>query len=361
MLVLEAAIKNDPDDYRAHYYLGNLLYDKGRREEAIVHWEDACRLDPDFSIPWRNLGIACYNIRHDAARALFCYERARQANPADARLLYEMDQLRKRTGVSPHERLKVLNANPALVKQRDDLTVEVVTLYNQIDRSEEALEILAKRRFHPWEGGEGLVSGQYVMACLQLGCRALKAGDFAEALPYFDTARTYPQNLGEGKHLLVRETHLDFLSAFALSNLGKRADAEALWARAAERGSPDATYFEYYRGMSLRALGRESEAMKVFGTLREFADQQIIADVKIDYFATSLPNFLIFEDDLEKRNRVECLFLRGLARIGLGENGQGMADLRSALELDPNHLGAQFELSLAPEIAPAFTAGRNKG
>ena len=222
MLVLEAAIAHDADDARAHYYLGNLLYDKGRRREAIVHWENACRLEPDFSVPWRNLGIACYNIEHNAARALSSYENARRANPADARLLYEMDQLRKRTGANPHDRLRILEADPALVNQRDDLTVELVTLYNQIDQSERALEILTRRRFHPWEGGEGLVSGQYAIACLQLGCRALKAGDFAEALRHFVAARTYPQNLGEGKHLLLRETHIDFLRGFALSNLGKK-------------------------------------------------------------------------------------------------------------------------------------------
>ena len=113
--------------------------------------------------------------------------------------------------------------------------------------------------------------------------------------------------------------------------------------------------------MALRALGRESEATQLFGTMRKLADEQMNTDVKIDYFATSLPNFLIFEDDLEKRNRADGLFLRGLARIGLGENVEGIADLSSARELDPNHLGVQFELNLAPEIAAALTPERRQG
>ena len=50
--------------------------------------------------------------------------------------------------------------------------------------------------------------------------------------------------------------------------------------------------------------------------------------VKIDYFATSLPNFSIFDDDLEKRNRVQCLFLRGLGRVGQGDTDRGTADLK---------------------------------
>ena len=43
---------------------------------------------------------------------------------------------------------------------------------------------------------------------------------------------------------------------------------------------------------------------------------------KIDYFATSLPNMLLFEDDLQQRNRVESLLLSGLAAYGLGNQEQ---------------------------------------
>src|SRR5258708_13029956 len=59
MLVLQSAIRTDPSDSKAPYYLGNLLYDKRQREDAIGLWECSCQIDPRFSIPWRNLGIAC--------------------------------------------------------------------------------------------------------------------------------------------------------------------------------------------------------------------------------------------------------------------------------------------------------------
>ncbi|HZU26365.1 MAG TPA: DUF5107 domain-containing protein, partial [Bryobacteraceae bacterium] len=176
MLVLEAALCHDQEDARAHYYLGNLLYDKRRREEAIEHWEASSRLDPGFSIPWRNLGIAYYNVRREPDRALECYEHARRANPDDARLLYEFDQLHKRTGAAPRERLARLEQHRHLVARRDDLTVELITLLNLCGRSTEALEILLSRRFHPWEGGEGLVSGQFAAAHLLLGLDALARG-----------------------------------------------------------------------------------------------------------------------------------------------------------------------------------------
>jgi tetratricopeptide (TPR) repeat protein len=340
MLVLESTLRADPGDARAHYYLGNLLYDKQRRAEAIEHWERACRLEPGFSIPWRNLGIACFNVLGDAPRAVACYERARAANPKDARVLYEFDQLRKRIGALPAARLVLLERHPDLVEQRDDLTVELVSLYNQTGRPKAALDILGSRRFHPWEGGEGLVSGQYVISHVLLGRNALGAGDAAAALSRFEAARAYPRNLGEGKHLLTEERHLDYFSGLALAMLGRGDDARRRW----ETAACPSTAFNaqtYYRALALAALGREGEARKVFQELRAFAEQQMTAGVKIDYFATSLPNFLLFEDDLEKRNRIECLFLRGLANQGLGRIAEAREDFREVLHLDRNHIWAQ--------------------
>lgn len=343
MLVLEAAIARDPGNAKAFYYLGNLLYDKGRHEEALRSWEESCKLDPSFSIPWRNLGIAYYNVRRDSKTALDAYGKACEVNPKDARLLYEFDQLRKRTGSPPEERLSLLEERLDLVDQRDDLTLERVALYNQKGSSQKALDILLSRRFHPWEGGEGLVSGQYVWAHIILGGELLESGHAAKALDHFQSARRYPESLGEGKHPLTPENHLDYLEGRAQAALGNVAAAKIAFGRAAEsRGG--CSVMTYYQGLALRELGEEAPADKRFRELSEFAARQMQTEAKVDYFATSLPNFLLFEDDLEKRNRVECLFLAGLASLGLGEtDGAGKA-FREALALDPNHLGAQYQL-----------------
>jgi tetratricopeptide (TPR) repeat protein len=343
MIVLEAALRHDGRDARAHYYLGNLLYDKSRREEALEHWERACQLDPQFSVPWRNLGMACFNIRRQPARAIECYEKACAANPSDARLLYELDQLRKRTRVAPEVRLAELEKHRVLVDQRDDLTIELVTLYNLTGQSAEALSILLARRFHPWEGGEGLVSGQYVAAHLLLGVDELQRGQPTDALKHFEAARQYPQNLGEGKHLLTPETHLDYFTGLSLALAGRHNEAQAAWRRAANT-QRDTDIFAFYRALALRSLGDHTAADALLRRLHEFAGKGMHAEAKIDYFATSLPNFLLFEDDLEERNRIDCLLLRGLAGIGLGRTADGAADLRQVLAMDPHHLIARLEL-----------------
>ena len=355
MIVLQSALSANPSDARAHYYLGNLFYDKKRYDEAIREWEQSVKLEPSFAIPWRNLGIAYFNVRKDADRALSAYENAFKANLADARLLYEFDQLRKRIGASAPQRLKILENHGDLVSRRDDLTVELITLLNQCGRPEHALGKLLSRRFNPWEGGEGLVSAQYVWAHLLIGRFLMERGDPGHALEHLSAARLYPQNLGEGKHLLTRETHLDYFTGLALSRLKREDEAREYWTRAVGNDDP-ITWLTYFRAMSLEALGRELEARRLFKDIRTFAEQQIKKEAKIDYFATSLPNLLLFEDDLQKRNQVECFFLTALAELGLRNTERAAGLLNQVLLLDRNHMAAQQELEFLSRVSGAATA-----
>jgi len=66
-------------------------------------------------------------------------------------------------------------------------------------------------------------------------------------------------------------------------------------------------------------------------------------EAKIDYFATSLPAMLLFEDDLQKRNRATAMFLQAQAWLGLGDTERAQQLLERLLDLDPSHaLGADF-------------------
>jgi tetratricopeptide (TPR) repeat protein len=354
MIVLQSALAANPSDARAHYFLGNLFYDKKRYDEAIREWESSVRLDASFAIPWRNLGIAYFNVRKDAVNAHAAYQNAFKSKPGDARLLYEFDQLRKRTGSGASERIAILENHPDLVAQRDDLAVELITLLNQCGRPEDALNMLLSRRFNPWEGGEGLVSAQYVWAHILIGRSLLQRGENNNALEHFSAARVYPQNLGEGKHLLTRETHLDYFSGVALSQMGRDKEGREHWTRAAADAGP-ITWLGYFRAMSLEALGRQTEATTFLKDIRAIAGQQLEKEVKIDYFATSLPNLLLFEDDLQKRNRVDSLFLLALAELGLRNTEVAKDLLKQVLSLDCNHIAAQLELDALTRTSLATT------
>lgn len=344
ILILGEAMRANPADPAAPYYLGNLFYDKRRHVEAIALWEKAARRDPGFSIVWRNLGIGHFNVSRKPAKAKEAYDKAFRADPGDARLLFERDQLWKRLGVSPERRLAELEKHPALVSRRDDLSVEVCSLCNQTGRHADALAILSSRNFQPWEGGEGLALGQHVRTHLSLGKRALASGIPAIARHHFEQALTSPRNLSEAKHLLANQSDIHYWLGIALERCGETKEAKRHWVLSAEfRGDfqemsvRDFSEMTFYSALSMERLGRKVAARRLLRDLLAYALKLGKQTAKIDYFATSLPTMLLFEEDLQRRQEITALFLEAQALLGLGKRAEARQKLWTVLKLDPNH------------------------
>jgi tetratricopeptide (TPR) repeat protein len=347
MVLLEEAIAVNPQDAHGRFYLGNLLYDRRRHDEAIVSWERAAALDPEFPTTWRNLGFAYYNIRHDEQKARYAFERARALSPQDARILYEQDQLLKRTGELSERRLAALESVRPLVETRDDLIVELATLYNQMDRPKDALNLLLSRKFQPWEGGEGLVLAQYVWAHSLLGQAALDESRPAAAVEHFKAALNPQHSLGEVEHLLASHSVIDYWMGVAYDALGNKDDAVALWKRAAAQQGDfqqmqvhaisDTTF---WCAMALRKMGKTEEAAALFKEIYDYSAQLRQQEPKIDYFATSLPTMLLFDEDLKQRQDIQASFLQAQALVGMGETERALALLQKVQQLDRNHTEA---------------------
>jgi tetratricopeptide (TPR) repeat protein len=342
--ILQAGIQANPRDARAPYYLGNLLYDRRRHEEAIRLWERSAKLDPTFSVVWRNLGIGYFNVRRQPGRARTAYDRAFGANPADARLLFERDQLWKRLGESPAKRLRELENHLRLVQQRDDLSVELCALYNQTGQHDKALALVSARSFQPWEGGEGGPLGQWVRSHIALGRAALTAGDSAKATGHFRSALTAPLNLGEAKHLLANQSDIHYWLGCALAAGGDTKAARGHWEMAAtfkgdfqEMSVRAFSEMTYYSALAWERLGQRAKAKKLFRDLLKYARGLQKAEAKIDYFATSLPTMLLFDDDLQRRQETTALFLHAQAQLGLGQKTLARKLLATVLKRDPNH------------------------
>lgn len=351
--VLRQAILHNSSDAHACYYLGNLLYDKKQHEEAIKLWAQSRAVDDTFSIVHRNLALAYFNIKKDAEAARSSFEAALAANPSDARLLYELDQLDKRLNLNPAARLARLEAHRPLVDRRDDLTVELAALYNQHNRADDALLLLQNRIFHPWEGGEGKVAEQYVQAHLSRGRAALQAGNLAAALAEFSATLSYPENLGEGVHeVFTKQANLFYAIGVVYEKMNNLSEAANFFRKTiAERNIRSA--MNYYQGLALERLGHLNEAKQIFEEMVAAGQAQLQTTATIDYFATSLPTFLILEDDLQKRNEIDCRYRIGLGQLGQGNREAARREFERVLALDINHLAAQTYLAAIEAGAPA--------
>jgi tetratricopeptide (TPR) repeat protein len=342
--IFQSAIRTNPRDARAPYYLGNLLYDRRRHEEAIQNWERAARLDPGFSVVWRNLGIGYFKVLRDSRKARVAYDKAFRANPSDARLLYERDQLWKRLGEAPQKRIAELVKHPKLVEKRDDLTIEYCALCNQVGRHEDAATLVRSRHFQPWEGGEGGPLGQHVRSHLALGCEALARNEARPAREHFEAASQAPSNLGEARHLLANQSDVHYWLGCALAAEGKQAAARGEWLAAAnfkgdfqEMSVRAFSEMTYYSALSWAKLGEPAKAGRLLRELLAYGQKLQKAPAKIDYFATSLPTMLLFDDDPQCRQETAALFLQAQAFLGLGKTAKAKNLLIAALLRDPNH------------------------
>jgi tetratricopeptide (TPR) repeat protein len=349
LLVLQSAVARLPGDYRAWCDIGNLLYSKRRYEEAISAWERACELASDFPQPRRNLGLAYFNQRGDSGAAWKSLNEAYRLNPDDARVLYELDQLAKRLNHDPEERLERLVAHPRCLHERDDLTIEQITLLNQLGRHDDALDTLLRRDFHPWEGGEGKVSGQYALSLTELARQAIADERYQRAIELLEQALRWPESLGEGKLAGIQENNIHYWLGQA-NRMLEREPAAREWFERASSGLAEPSSAQYYndqppetifyQGLALRALGRDVEACRKFKTLVEYGRAHLDDDVSIDFFAVSLPDFLVFEADLVAKNELHCRFMMALGYLGLGEDQLADEEFARMLSVDGNHLGA---------------------
>ena len=349
ILVLKSVQENNPSDAKANYYLGNLWYDKKQYFEAIDCFEKSVKIDPSFPTVHRNLALAYYNKMHDSKKAKESLEKAFKLDTSDARVFLELDQLYKKLNVDYKERLELFKKNFKLVEVRDDLYIEYVTLMNLSGEFEAAKKLIADRKFHPWEGGEGKVTKQYLCSRIEAAKKYLKNSEFKEAINELNKAFTYPENLGEGKLEGAQENDINYYLGCAYEGLGLIEECEKYFEKAAIGLDEPASAMFYndqppemifYQALALLKLNKKTEAEAKFNKLINYGEKHISDNITIDYFAVSLPDFLIFDEDLNKKNAIHCHYLMGLGYIGLNKLDLAKVQLNKVLEFELNHQGA---------------------
>lgn len=346
LLVLEKAIDRHPTGGMAYYYLGNLLYDKQRVMEAIEMWEKSIERCKEYSISYRNLAIGYYNQCDRVDEAVLMMEQAYSLDSTNVRMLFELDQLYKKIGKSIEKRLFVLEEQRGLLEQRDDLYIEYITMLNESGREQEAYEALKQHLFHPWEGGEGKVTAQYEKALLLMASHCENKNEWDQALTYCRQALSYPINLGEGRLEGNKQNHIYYELGRIYKQLGDMEKANECFDKATLGEGELASVMYYndqpadvilYQGLAYLELNKNEQAREKFELLKAHGKKHENDQVKIDYFAVSLPDMLIFEDDLTKKNEAYCYYLQALGCYGLREEKEATMWIHKAINMEPSN------------------------
>ena len=360
MMVLESAINNNSGDAKAYYYLGNYWYARRQYTEAIGCWEKSMQLDDRFPTVLRNLSLAYHNKLNDPTASLRLLKKAFELDSSDARVLMELDQSYKIQNYPSSHRLELLEKNLSLVAMRDDLYLERISIYNQLGNFEKAKELIEVRKFHPWEGGEGKVVNQFLICHIELAKKALNEERNEYALQLLNVIDIYPHSLGEGKLYGNQENDINYLKGCAYEAMGLKQEAREKFELAIKGISEPAQAIFYndpqpdkifYQGLAWLKLGKENSAKEIFNKLISFGKQHLHDKIAMDYFAVSLPDLLVFDQDLDMKNTLHCHYLIGLGLLGLGKIEEAKNNLQKVLNSNINHQGAAIHLDMIEFLA----------
>ncbi len=317
--VLKLALEYNSTDWKAHYYLGNLLSAKLRWPEGLESYKKAARFSPEFPVLYRNIGEIYWTKLKGFKSAEEEFKKAISFSPKDYRLYVALDELYAING-KHQEREELYEAAPQKVKKDFNYVLKRAQYYVDTDQSTKALEILRTHTFLPWEGWTR-AREVYVLALLKRALSFIKNNDYKNALKDYFAAMEYPENLGTGKPshpVFIRE---NYYIGLCYRKLGKKDMAEKYFKLAENEKTGMASLNTYYRALALRGLGKNKEAEELFRAMKARS-----------------------EDEIQQEGRVSSRFYlwASMSSHALGDDDKALEYLRKAIELDPSDRWAVF-------------------
>ena len=328
--VLEKMAGRIQGNWKIHYYLGNLFYDK-IPERAVAEWEKCAGLNPNFAMVWRNLGWANWKHFRDFPKAAEYYRKAIALDPQPL-FLEEGDQVFEAAGEGVGARYELLKKNhSACVKRYYPLASEVVT-GTYVGDYDRVLGLLRDCYF-PTREGVANFHDIYVDAVLTAGRAKAEKGGHADAARLMEKAFEYPEN-----HQVFlydtrtpRDAQIYAMIAGVWEAAGDAAKAEENYRKAAEVDTKKTDY-RYWKGLALSKLGKKAEAEGLFKAL--------VADGK-GGIVKSHVNFYGAEGTTGEtvgQINARAHYTRGLGELGLGMADAAKASFAESDRLVPNRL-----------------------
>lgn len=217
--VFEWAIRERPTDWKPRYYLGLILWSKGRLDEAREILASCS--DVDFA-PFF-LTRAALSLADAPDKALADLKLALAADRGSWRTWHALSQFyidRGRISAAVETTAEALGVFPAQVDLQSD-RVKALIANGGLS---EAAGLLDRIAALPSEGASALHS-LFVRCHTLIAVERIRNRDYPAALENLDLAKTYPERLGTGRPFEPDERLQDYLRAVCLEKMGRKDQA----------------------------------------------------------------------------------------------------------------------------------------
>jgi len=205
-----------PDDWKPRYYLGLILWSKGRVDEAkaLLDKCDAADFAPLF------LSRAMLYRAADPARAAADYEKAVRVDEKTWRNWHALIDFRM-AGKQFDMALAAAKQAAGLFPAEVPIKVDLVKALMAGKLFAEAASVLDTIEALPFEGASE-IQGLFAQTQIQLGLEAVKKGDWAGAAKSLEHSKEYPEKLGTGKPFDPDERAPDYFLGLIMPSSGRR-------------------------------------------------------------------------------------------------------------------------------------------
>jgi tetratricopeptide (TPR) repeat protein len=372
IVILRSAIAANPNDARASYYLGNLLYD-WQPAVSTALWEKSSILDPSFSITWRNLAVAYQHTQIDnsQAKAIASLEKAvASANPYPTHFA-ELDRLYQTVNTPVEKRLALLEKNQNIVVKNDEALGALITLKTFAGKAEESIKLLQSRTFSIWENATPFNTGQAWMdAHFVRGLQLLRTNKYSDALAEFQIASIPADNLRAQQRRSSTNVEIAYWIGCAYDGLGEKAKAQKAWNEVIAASTPSAgasgpggaggaggagtrrtgsagngnTLVQgeqrYYQALAKQKLGNKEGIEAVFNELITSAYNALNQSTTSEVDASSQ----FTRRQPSRTNTAMAHYNAGLGYAGLGNKANAREEFNAALMTSPDYLNAKIAL-----------------
>jgi tetratricopeptide (TPR) repeat protein len=353
--VLDDAMRVDPNDSRAPYYLGNLLYDWQPRQAQAL-WEKSASLGADFPVVYRNLAMVYTRQGNQREKALAALEKGVQ-HGGNAMVLNDLDKLYEENGVSPAKRLALMETHQGVV-DRDEVIAREINLEIFAGKPDAAIQLLRSRFFRAWEGGGSFSLGDsWINANLERGAQHMIAKQYALALADYQAALQVPVTLQEATgNVSGRRSEIEYWIGNAYEAVGDSAKARQAWTDASGTGAagPGANgpmrsrgnvgglaagvreeqAAPYYQALALEKLGQADRAKAIFAQIIDTGTKSLGSAPAMKTAAQSVAT------PAQRAQVADAHYLVGLGQLGLNNQDKARQEFSLALQASPDHYAA---------------------
>ena len=183
--VLSAALHTNPQDASAHYLLGTFYFSRGLTDQALDHWAQARKFNPQIPVLHASMGRALLHVQNDPEKALAVFQEGLRSDPTNVELYIGLDQALSILGRPARERVAALENYPDRANMPSHLVYELILNLTEAGDYDGAAALFHNRFFQREEGGTN-VRQVWIEVQLQKALSLANHGQCTEAVSVAD-------------------------------------------------------------------------------------------------------------------------------------------------------------------------------